>query len=378
MRNQFLEKKMQAKMSPKSKKIFYIILFSVIAVVVILAITLGLVFGLKKDEKNKKEEEEVEIVDSYDNTDELIQKYPVNNPTPVHDNIEKKIQNRLLTGFENWNRGFKAWKKWGNILYTTESIYNVHGCRLSLEHYQQAMDISLQQSDIIMGDFHNMLIVDNYCAIHYDFTSNGQKSKVMEFVRFKDYGEKLGTRVEEGWGSTKDVSYDGLVYFQGDNEKRVQEEQIFHVLNYHIPDNEDDLNKKYPIKYKTTHSGENADLMLDIILHGFDAWNKGIEYYKTWVDSAYASDAKSSSLQEIERTMEEYKQEMEELAANYEIKKLFFDNILIRDDWAALHYRYTRVDKTSTEENKYAGDRMQFLKFQKNGDDLKIVASWIQ
>lgn len=239
------------------------ILIVLISVVVLSALVLGLVFGLSKDkskdngndkDKSQEDEDEVDIVDSYNNTDELIEKYKVLNPTTVKSGIEKNIQNRLLTGFENWNRGFKAWKKWGNILYTNESIYNVHGCRLTLEHYQQAMDISLQQANITMGDFHNMLITDNFCAIHYDFISNGRQSRVMEFVRFKDYGQTLGTRVSEGWGSTKDSSYDGLTNFQGDDEKRVQEEQIFNVKNYHIPSDESDLKKKYPIKYKTEYS----------------------------------------------------------------------------------------------------------------------------
>ena len=59
--------------------------------------------------------------------------------TSVKKDLEEKIQNRLLTGFENWNRGFKAWKAWGEILYTKESIYNVHGARLTLAHYKDPM-----------------------------------------------------------------------------------------------------------------------------------------------------------------------------------------------------------------------------------------------
>ena len=119
-----------------------IILISIIAVVVILTLTLGLVFGLRKKNGN---EDDVEIVNSYDNTDELIKKFPVTNMVTVKEGLEKKIQNRLLTGFENWNRGYKAWKKWGNILYTNASIYNVNGARLTLSQYQAAMDVSLKQ-----------------------------------------------------------------------------------------------------------------------------------------------------------------------------------------------------------------------------------------
>jgi len=365
---------------PRKDNNFKEILIVLISVVALAALVLGLVFGLSKDhDKDKdKEEDEPDIVNSYNNTEELIEKYKVMNPTEVRDGIEKRVQNRLLTGFENWNRGFKAWKAWGNILYTNESIYNVHGCRLSLEHYQQAMDISLQQANITMGDFHNMLITDNYCGIHYDFLTNGRKSRVMEFVRFKEYGEPLGARVSEGWGSTKDASYDGLKNFQGDDESRVQEEQIFFVQNYQIPSNETDLKKKYPIKYKTEYIDDNAEDILKIILEGFDAWNKGIDDYKVWVTNNYDSTANSSSLDERDRTRDEYIKEMEELCNNNEIKKKYFDNILIRGNWAALHYRYTREPKPLTGENIYVGDRMQFLKFEEKNGVLKIANSWIQ
>ena len=89
--------------------------------------------------------------------------------------MEEKIQNRLLTGFENWNRGFKAWKKWGNILYTDASIYNVHGARQTLAQYQAAMDVTLKRAIILMGDFHNMLICGDFAAIYYDIFTGEMK-----------------------------------------------------------------------------------------------------------------------------------------------------------------------------------------------------------
>ena len=108
--------------------------------------------------------EESLIVNSYNNTAELIEKFPIENPTPVEPGIGEQIQNRLLTGFENWNRGFEAWKAWGNILYTEDSIYNVHGARLTLAEYQASMNVTLQQTDIKMGAFHNMIICDDWAA----------------------------------------------------------------------------------------------------------------------------------------------------------------------------------------------------------------------
>ena len=54
----------------------------------------------------------------------------------------------------------------------------------------------------------------------------------------------------------------------------------------------------------------------------------------------------------------------------------YFDNILIRDNWAALHYRYRSENKQTNE--KYVGDRMQFLKFELKEGGYKIVSSWIK
>lgn len=129
-----------------------ILIIIVTSAMCILALVLGLVFGLRKENDNLNQND-VNVLNSYDNTAELIEKYQVLNPTPVLSKLETNIQNRLLTGFENWNRGFKTWKAWGNILYTEDSIYNVHGTRLSLASYQAAMDVSLKQATILMGIF---------------------------------------------------------------------------------------------------------------------------------------------------------------------------------------------------------------------------------
>ena len=141
-----------------SNKYKTILIITAVVVVVAVAVTLGLVFGLKKDKNIRKTEEIVEIVNSYNNTNELLLKFPVDHQTRTVKKIEEHIQNRLLTGFENWNRGFDAWKAWGNILYTNDSIYNVHGARFSLSSYQNAMNAQFKVATIDMGQFHNMII----------------------------------------------------------------------------------------------------------------------------------------------------------------------------------------------------------------------------
>ena len=163
-------------------------------IIVFGVLVVGLVLGLK-------DFDEEEVLNSYSNTDELIKKFPVKYSTEVKDGLEKYIQNRLLTGFENWNRGFETWKAWGNILYTKDSIYNVYGARLTLEHYQEDMYETLGKISIQMGQFNNMLIVGDFCAIYYDIIIGKNKGTTMEFVKFKNYGtaDNPDVRVVEGW-----------------------------------------------------------------------------------------------------------------------------------------------------------------------------------
>ena len=322
-------------------------------------------------------EDEVDILNSYNNTDELIKKFPVMYPTTVKPGLERNIQNRLLTGFENWNRGYAAWKAWGNILYTQDSIYNVQGARLSLSQYQAAMDVTLKQSKIILGAFYNMVICDDFAAIRYDdikiVGGKEHAGTVMEFVKFKDYGEELGTRVVEGWGGTKGSGYDSMILFQGPEERKIQKEQERYMLNYEFPDT-DDLQQKYPIIYPTKIQDKTAKDILNIILKGFDSWNQGIDSYIKWTYEGYDSEATSTHGDNNTRTMTEYRLAMRTLVEKEKIKKLYFDNILIRDNWAALHYRYTSEDLSTG--IKKCGDIMQFLKFEKKDNVLKIVSSW--
>ena len=78
-----------------TKKI--IVVVSVI-VVLVLGLTLGLVLGLRK--KAKDDGDEVVIVNSYDNTAELIQKFPVNNPNDSYAWYRRKNPKSFI----NWIR----------------------------------------------------------------------------------------------------------------------------------------------------------------------------------------------------------------------------------------------------------------------------------
>lgn len=313
-------------------------------------------------------ENKIEVMNSYDNTGELLKKFPVLNPTPVCTQMEKNIQNRLLTGFENWNRGFEAWKAWGDILYTPASLYNVHAVHLTLTEYQNAMKATLRANDIQMGDFKNMVIVDDWCAIHYEIatirrdTGEVHPGSVMEFVRFQDYGPELGTRVVEGWAGTRGADYAGLGFFQNAEEKAAQKTFMDAIAAIELPET-DDLVKKYPVLYPTAIRTEQGERIRDRILSDFEHWNRGYADWSSWADSYYSRalvyHADGGAL-----SLEEYKASERENGS----KRLFFDSFLISGDWAAIHYR--------TVENGEAGSRMQFLRFADEDGSLKVAECW--
>jgi hypothetical protein len=318
------------------------------------------------------------ISDSYDNTEKLSAIFPVINPTPINTKMEKNIQNRLLNGFENWNRGYDAWEAWGDILYTENSLYNVHGVKLTLKQYQDAMNGTLRSNDIQMGKFNNMIICGDWTAIRYDITTidrQTQKSSdgsVMEFVHFKDYGDELGTRVVEGWAGTKGDDDDGLLSFLTDEEKAAQQAALDTIVNATIPVTTD-LETKYPVTYPTAIDTVIGKKIQKAILNDFENWNQGSDAWTAWADTYYDDNLKYHTYSET-MTLAEYKASVKNAAKSTDVKRIHFENMLISGDWAAIYYKTTNQDVTTGE--KTAGDVMQFLHFEEDGDSVKVIESW--
>ncbi len=320
----------------------------------------------------------VEILNSYDNTEELLKKFTVMNPTPVETDMEKKIQNRLLTGFENWNRGTEAWMAWGDILYTPDSLYNLHGVHMTLKEYQMSSALAFKTSEVMMGDFHNMLICGDWTAIHYDTafknkeTGEIEPGSVMEFVKFKEQ-EETGTTVEEGWAGVRSHLYPGMLNFLTEEEREAQNAAMAAVEAYELPDT-DDLAKKYIVKYPTPDNSPMADEIKQAILSDFENWNKGIDHWCEWAENYYAEDY-TYHVNRKELNLEQLKDAKREEAAKNEVTRLYFDSMLISGDWAAIHYHLVNKDQTTGE--RTAGDGMEFLHFVKDGDGVKVTESWV-
>lgn len=120
-------------------------------------------------------------------------------------NFQDKIKDRLQNGFKNWNGGYDAWLEWRNTLYESDAHYNVYGQRWTLQQYEGAMKKLFEVYDMELGEFYNMLVVDDWCAIRYKVhitnkkTGEKMEQMTMEFVHFKDNPDPIGARVIEGW-----------------------------------------------------------------------------------------------------------------------------------------------------------------------------------
>ncbi len=316
---------------------------------------------------------EINLINSYENTEELLKMFKVLNPTPVNTQLEKNIQNRLLTGFANWNQGYDTWQRWGDILYTSDSLYNLYGIHMTFPEYQFSQKIGLSQVDMQLGDFLNMLICDDWTAIRYSCAQTNRRSGqrvdaiVMEFVNFKDYGFPLGTRVVEGWASTRGRNTERISRFITAEELEAQKQQFARVEAWQILQT-DDLEKKYPVLHPTGSCSEKAEEMKTIILKDFDAYNKGNEAYRQFILENYAADYVHQVEAEPLMDLAQYQKYVESEIGN--VEKLYFDNMLISGSWAAIHYRLTKVNPQTGK--KEAGDRMQFIEFGQQDDRLKI------
>ena len=120
-------------------------------------------------------------------------------------NFENAIRERFEQGFKNWNNGYDAWLDWCETLYEPDAHYNVYSDRLTLQQYKDMMGQLFQAYDIELGEFHNMIVENEWGAIRYVVyiidkrTGERIKQNTMEFVKFKENPEPIGVRVVDGW-----------------------------------------------------------------------------------------------------------------------------------------------------------------------------------
>lgn len=123
--------------------------------------------------------------------------------------FQEQIKDRLLNGFQNWNKGKETWLKWCDTLYEPDAMYNIQvngpQTRLTLQQYKDVCCAFMDGFDLELGEFKNMIIKDDWCAIFYLVHVTNKKTgekflqHTMEFVHFKENPDPIGARVIEGW-----------------------------------------------------------------------------------------------------------------------------------------------------------------------------------
>lgn len=303
-------------------------------------------------------------------TEELLERFPITYETPAETEMAKKIQNRMLNGFNTWNLGYDAWEHWGEVLYSEDSIYNVHGAHLTLAEYQASMNAALQATDIQMGQFRNMILSGDWAAIRYDTSMTNRQSgettysPVTEFVRFADFGEK-GAKVDEGWGGVRDASMQGMLYFMTEEERAYQKELDDAILDIVLPET-DNLEEKYPITYPTDLSTDMAKAIKEIILSEFEAWNDGT--WDTWADQ-YCTESIVYTLDNKDLTLEEAKTALTQKIADLNAQRVRLDNLIVSGDWAGVHYWNVITDENGAAQPM---DTMAFMHFVNTDDGVKV------
>lgn len=227
-----------------------------------------------------------------------------------------------------------------------------------------------------MGAFHNMIANDDWVAIFYDISTRNRETgevtpaSVMEFVNFKDYGEGLGTRVVEGWAGTKGEDFMGLSRLQTPEERAAQEAEWAEVAAREIPEI-DVLAVRYPVKHPTSVRTALGREIRKVILEDFESWNKGFDEWTKWMENSVAEDF-TCHTDFGDATAEQYREAAKEWFEEKHTKRVYFDNLLVRDNWAAIHYRTV----STVNGEKIDKSMMQFFRFVDTEDGVKIAEVW--
>lgn len=69
-------------------------------------------------------------------TETLLQQFPITYQTPAETEMSKKIQNRMLNGFYQWNQGYDTWSSNADTFFTAGVQYNLSDENMNLSQYK--------------------------------------------------------------------------------------------------------------------------------------------------------------------------------------------------------------------------------------------------
>ena len=137
------------------------------------------------------------------------------------------------------------------------------------------------------------------------------------------------------------------------------------------------LHMKGHIKMSEYNSMEDA--IRDRLETGFRNWNGGYDGWLEWCNTLYEPDAYYNipfNGSQRRCTLQEYKDMMGQLFQHFTMELGDFDNMIIKDNWAAI--RYTVKVKNLDTGSEILQHTMEFVKFRDNGDDrsVRVVEGW--
>lgn len=112
---------------------------------------------------------------------------------------------------------------------------------------------------------------------------------------------------------------------------------------------------------------------------GFKNWNGGYDGWLEWCNTLYEPDAYYNiPFNGTQRrcTLQEYKDMMGQLFQHFTMELGDFDNMIIKDNWAAI--RYTVNVKNLDTGAEILQHTMEFVKFKNNSDErgVRVVEGW--
>lgn len=117
------------------------------------------------------------------------------------------------------------------------------------------------------------------------------------------------------------------------------------------------------------------DAIRDRLERGFKNWNGGYDGWLEWCNTLYEPDA-HYNVYGHRMTLQQYKDMMGQLFQHYTMKLGAFDNMIIRDDWAAI--RYTVKVKNLDTGEEILQHTMEFVHFKDNPEPIgvRVVEGW--
>ena len=133
-------------------------------------------------------------------------------------------------------------------------------------------------------------------------------------------------------------------------------------------------NAKIQIEGQST-SRNMEEAIRDRLVNGFKNWNGGYDGWLEWCNTLYEPDA-HYNVYGHRLTLQEYKGMMGQLFQHYTMELGAFDNMIIKDNWAAI--RYTVKVKNLDTQEEILQHTMEFVNFKDNPDPIgvRVVEGW--